>query len=58
MMMKVKYDDEEWAIAKDCGYCGKKFYPIGAEDFCDYPCQDAYEDYGRWLMEITYEKEI
>ena len=49
--MKVNYNKEEWAIGKNCGYCGKKFYPLNDEDFCNYLCEDSYEDYGHWLLE-------
>jgi hypothetical protein len=51
-MAKVNYNKEEWAIAKNCGYCGKKFYPLNDENFCDFQCEDAYEDYGHFLEDL------
>ena len=47
-MPKINYIKDEWAIPKNCGACGKIFYPIGNEDFCDYRCRSQWDDYVEW----------
>lgn len=47
-MPKIKYYSSDWAIPKNCGYCGKQFYPINNESFCDYDCETSHNDYMDW----------
>ena len=44
-MPKINYDLNEEAVPKNCGYCGKKFYPKFDEGFCDYLCRTDFNDY-------------
>ena len=45
-MPKINYNPEEWAIKKQCAYCGKDFYPkVINEPYCGYVCEDAYKAY-------------
>ena len=45
-MPKFMPNYNEWYIKKNCGYCGKLFYPVqDNEEFCDYRCKEYWKDY-------------
>ena len=43
-MPKINYIKDEWAIPKNCAYCGKTFYPIKNERFCGSLCETHHAD--------------
>lgn len=52
-MPKYNYDESQWAYKKHCSYCGKEFYPINNENFCDSNCKQMWDWY-RKDMESLY----
>jgi hypothetical protein len=51
-MPKYNYDLNNWAIPKKCSYCGKTFYPIKNEHFCNWNCETSYADYIKWYDDL------
>ncbi len=44
-MPKYNYIQEDWALIKNCGHCGRIFYPILNEDFCNNFCEETDKFY-------------
>ena len=50
-MPKATVNLDDWAVKKQCGYCGKDFYPKTNEGFCGYMCEDNYKG---WMEDMDW----
>ena len=51
-MPKVNYNLEDEAISQSCSYCGKTFYHLKDESFCNSVCEVYFKDYIDWYDDL------